>query len=162
MKSEDKLSVVFGSRNSGGNGIKRDYLRNILSNIVKAFILFILGMPIRDTQCGAKVFSKNIVPVVYGDAFLSRWLFDVEIFLRLKKYLGKKYVMNHIFEQPLMRWEHVEDSKLGVKDSLVIPFRLLQIWISYSIVPLFKLIQPVKEFQPKTSVIRAPKMTNAA
>ena len=132
LKSNEKLSVVFGSRNSGGNGIKRDYFRNIFSKIIKSFILLILGLPIRDTQCGAKVFSKNIVPVVYGDAFISRWLFDVEIFLRLKKYLGKKHVMNHIFEQPLMRWVHEDDSKLGMKDSIEIPLRLLHIWTAYN------------------------------
>ena len=92
----------------------------------------ILGLPIRDTQCGAKVFKRAIVPVVYNDAFVSRWLFDVEIFLRLKKYLGKENTMKNIFEQPLMRWVHVDDSKLGLKDSLQIPLRLAHIWLNYS------------------------------
>ncbi len=106
-----------------------------MSKVVKTFILFIIGMPIRDTQCGAKVFSRSIVPVVYGKAFMSRWLFDVEIFLRLKKFLGKKYVMNHISEQPLMRWVHVDDSKLGLKDSLLkFLSKLLHIWLTYNVV----------------------------
>ncbi len=133
LKSDDKLSVVFGSRNKGKSQgtIRRDFFRNLFSKAIKKFILFILGLPIRDTQCGAKVFTKSIIPVVYSDAFISRWLFDVEIFLRLKKYLGKESVMRQIFEQPLMRWVHVEDSKLGLKDALIIPARLAHIWMNY-------------------------------
>lgn len=161
LKSEDKLSVVFGSRNSGGKGIKRDLFRNVFSKIVKSFILLILGLPIRDTQCGAKVFSRSIVPVVYGEAFISRWLFDVEIFLRLKKFLGKNEVMNHICEQPLMRWVHVDDSKLGLKDSLEIPARLLHIWATYNVLNNFSLVKPVQnpypiaEFEATTLTIAA-------
>lgn len=162
LKSNEKLSVVFGSRNSGGKGIKRDYFRNIFSKIVKSFILLILGLPIRDTQCGAKVFSKTIIPIVYGDDFVSRWLFDVEIFLRLKKYLGKKNVMNHIFEQPLMRWVHVDDSKLGVKDSIEIPLRLLHIWTAYNFNPGLNTLNKSFEANPILQIPVTPQMSIAA
>lgn len=133
LKRENKM-VVFGSRNALGSGgtIERNGMRNVFSKFIKYFILLILGLPIRDTQCGAKVFKRSIVPLVYGEAFLSKWLFDVEIFLRLKKHLGKENTMKHIFEQPLMRWIHVDDSKLGMRDALEIPGRLTQIWLNYS------------------------------
>ncbi len=133
LKRDNKL-VVFGSRNTGGGTIERNFFRGVFSQFVKQFILLILGLPIRDTQCGAKVFKREIVPVVYKEAFVSKWLFDVEIFLRLKNYFGKDQVMNTIFEQPLMRWVHVDDSKLGMKDALEIPGRLAQIWFNYSFV----------------------------
>ncbi|WP_405202285.1 dolichyl-phosphate beta-glucosyltransferase [Dokdonia sp. LLG6352-1] len=133
LNTEGKL-VVFGSRNALGSGeIERNFMRNMFSKFVKQFILLILGLPIRDTQCGAKVFTRSIVPAVYDNAFTSRWLFDVEIFLRLKKYLGKENTMNNIFEQPLMRWVHVDDSKLGMKDALQIPMNLTQIWFNYAV-----------------------------
>ncbi len=134
LKTEGKL-VVFGSRNALGSGtIERNFLRSMFSKFVKQFILLILGLPIRDTQCGAKVFKKEIVPVVYNNAFVSRWLFDVEIFLRLKEYLGKENTMGKIFEQPLMRWVHVDDSKLGMKDALQIPINLTKIWLNYALI----------------------------
>lgn len=133
LEKENKI-MVFGSRNSGGSSkIERDFMRNVLSKFIKQFILLILGMSIRDTQCGAKVFRKDIVPVIYKDAFLSKWLFDVEIFLRLKRHLGSENVMKRITEQPLMRWVHVDDSKLGTKDALIIPAKLTQIWLSYNV-----------------------------
>lgn len=133
LKKENKL-VVFGSRNALGSGnIERNFLRNVFSKFIKQFILMILGLPIRDTQCGAKVFARSIVPVAYDQAFVSKWLFDVEIFLRLKKFLGKENTMRHIVEQPLMRWVHVDDSKLGMRDALEIPGRLAQIWMNYNL-----------------------------
>lgn len=117
----------------GSGAIERNFMRNVFSKFVKQFILLILGLPIRDTQCGAKVFSRSIVPVVYEEAFVSRWLFDVEIFLRLKKFIGKSRVMSLITEQPLMRWVHVEDSKLGMRDAIEIPGRLAHIWLNYNV-----------------------------
>jgi len=133
LQREDKL-MVFGSRNMGKKEtIKRDFFRKIFSNIVKRMTTLILGLPIRDTQCGAKVFKKSVVPIAYRNEFKSKWLFDIEIFLRLKKHLGSSDVMSQICEQPLMRWVHVEDSKLGFKDALQIPFMLLQIWTTYTL-----------------------------
>lgn len=162
LKSNEKLSMVFGSRNCGGNEIQRDCMRGILSNVVKSMILFVLKLPIRDTQCGAKVFTKSIVPVVYGDSFVSRWLFDVEIFLRLKRYLGKDKVMSHIYEQPLMRWTHVEDSKLGMRDAIQIPARLIQIWSHYVVGGSFELVRPASELSPEIEVVPTPRITIAA
>jgi len=161
LETQENLYMVFGSRNSGGAGIERDFFRDLLSKFVKQFILLILGMPIRDTQCGAKVFVRSIVPVIYADAFTSKWLFDVEMFLRLKRHLGSKNVMSHIQEQPLMRWVHVDDSKLGLKDSLEIPFRLAQIWVNYALGSQFSLMDsdrmttPVYELNETNTVVLA-------
>lgn len=142
LKKEDKL-VVFGSRNALGSGsIERNFMRNVFSKFVKQFILLILGLPIRDTQCGAKVFKRSIVPTVYDNAFVSRWLFDVEIFLRLKKFLGKEETMKSIREQPLMRWVHVDDSKLGMRDALEIPGRLAHIWVNYNLKNTYTAVTP--------------------
>lgn len=161
LEREDKL-VVFGSRNSGGGGkIERNFLRGLFSKTIKQFILFILGLPIRDTQCGAKVFKKSVVPVVYQDAFLSKWLFDVEIFLRLKKAFGTAQTMQFIVEQPLMRWVHVDDSKLGVKDALQIPIRLAHIWLNYYVFTFYNTMNtaPQADFSLEAS---SPELAIAA
>lgn len=130
----DNLEMVYGSRNSGQeSNIERNPLRKLFSNVVKAIIYFILGLPIDDTQCGAKVFSREIIPTAFGTQFLTKWLFDVEIFIRMKRHYGKNRIMDHLFEQPLQRWVHVDDSKLGVKDAVKIPYMLFSIWFSYNV-----------------------------
>ena len=137
LQNNDNLFLVHGSRGKGEGQIERNLFRNIFSKMIKMIVFLILGLPIEDTQCGAKVFRRNIIPVAYNQAFLTRWLFDVEIFLRLKKHFGSKDIMNCIYEQPLDSWVHVEDSKLGIKDALQIPYMLMSIWYSYTLVQFF-------------------------
>lgn len=132
LKDNDGLQMVYGSRRKGGE-IKRNFFRQLLSNIIKSIIFLILGLPIEDTQCGAKVFRRSIIPAAYDRTFMTRWLFDVEIFIRLKNKFGRDNIMNVTQEQALERWVHVEDSKLGFKDSIMIPYRLLTIWFAYNL-----------------------------
>ena len=132
LNRNTKLSMVFGSRKAeNSSNIKRSVFRKIFSNFVGYFIKFILQLPIEDTQCGAKVFKKHIIKSIYSKKFISKWLFDVEIFLRLKKHLGFKNLLNHISEEPLESWIEVEGSKITLKDSISIPFSLLMIWFNY-------------------------------
>lgn len=138
LKDNDDLSMVYGSRGKGEGQIERNLFRNIFSKMVKMVILFILGLPIEDTQCGAKVFKRDIIPLAYNKPFLTRWLFDVEIFLRLKKHFGREVVLNTTYEQPLDRWVHMDDSKLGMKDAIQIPLMLLNIWFSYNMDASYK------------------------
>ncbi len=133
LHNNSELSLVYGSRGKGEGHIERNVFRNIFSKMVKMIVFLILGLPIEDTQCGAKVFRRSSIPIAYDTPFLTRWLFDVEIFIRLKKHFGSKNIMNKLHEQPLERWVHVEDSKLGIKDALQIPYKLLSIWFSYTV-----------------------------
>ncbi len=140
LKSNDDLTFVYGSRGKGEGEIERNFFRNVFSKMVKAIVFLILGLPIEDTQCGAKVFKKEIINVAYGKSFLTRWLFDVEIFIRLKKYYGAEEVMNRVYEQALSRWVHMDDSKLGMKDAIQIPYKLLTIWVSYSMMGAYRTV----------------------
>jgi len=137
LHKNNELLLVYGSRGKGKGNIERNFFRNVFSKMVKLIVFLILGLPIEDTQCGAKVFRRNSIPVAYHSAFLTKWLFDVEIFIRLKKHFGSKNIMSKMHEQPLDRWIHVDDSKLGIKDALQIPYKLLTIWFSYTIVEAF-------------------------
>ncbi len=139
LQQNNNLSLVFGSRKTNGlnNIIKRGNKRKFFFILIKSIINLILGLEISDTQCGAKVFKKEEIPLIYGKAFVSKWLFDVEIFLRLKKRYGKQKVMQKIKEEPLLKWIGVEGSKITLTDSIQIPLRLLNIWVTYSVMSNF-------------------------
>ncbi len=133
LKFNENLDMVYGSRRKEKNdNIERNIFRDFFSRIVKMVIYMILRLPIEDTQCGAKVFRRKVIPIAYGYKFLTKWLFDVEIFIRLKNNYGLNKIMDKIYEQPLERWNDVEGSKLGVKDAFMIPMKLVSIWYSYS------------------------------
>ena len=133
LSKDAKLSMVFGSRAKGEGKIERNPLRKLFSLIFRTVLAIVLRMPIADTQCGAKVFSREVVPVAFKEAFLSKWMFDVEIFLRLKHYYGKREVMTHIQETQLWKWVHAEGSKLNMKDMINVPWGLTEIGLHYAV-----------------------------
>jgi hypothetical protein len=127
-----QFKIVSGSRISRmGADITKEAARNLISRCINLIIRTILGMSFRDTQCGAKIMTKDIANNMFNEKFVTRWIFDVEIFLRMKKFYGKDTVQNMICEQPLKRWIHVDGSKLSMKDSVKIVGQLIEIAIRY-------------------------------
>jgi CheY-like chemotaxis protein len=130
--SISNFQIVSGSRiNRMGADINKESSRAIISKTVNYFIRKTLEMDFKDTQCGAKIMTKEIVDKTFQKKFLTKWLFDVEIFMRMKKIYGKEQAQNLICEQPLKRWIHADGSKLSFKDSLKIVFQIAQIAIYY-------------------------------
>ncbi len=130
--AKSDFKMVNGSRIARmGANIHKDGARQIISKTINLIIRNILGMPFQDTQCGAKVMTPQIAKIVFENKFLTRWLFDVEIFLRLKKKFGLDKSVAMLCEQPLKRWVHEDGSKLSMKDSIKIFGQLMQIAVSY-------------------------------
>lgn len=130
--ASSKYKIVSGSRISRmGANIAKESSREIISKTINLIIRNILGMKFQDTQCGAKVFTKEVIPLLFEKPFLTRWLFDVELFLRMRKYYGKDKVQSLLCEQPLNRWVHEDGSKLSMKDSIKIVGQLGQIFLHY-------------------------------
>lgn len=130
--SGSKYKLVAGSRISrmGANIIKQSS-RGIISKTINFIIRKILGMEFQDTQCGAKIMTRDVAENLFNQPFYTRWIFDVEIFLRMKNYFGADKVQSLISEQPLKRWVHEDGSKLSMKDSLKIIGQLYTIYSKY-------------------------------
>jgi glycosyltransferase involved in cell wall biosynthesis len=106
-----KKSIALSSRRL--KPVPGDYgLRSVfsawLSKLIKA--QFFPRERISDTQCGCKAFSREIVPGLFGEPFISKWLFDVEVILRAKD-LGELWKM--VVEVPLPRLNDNSGSKVA-------------------------------------------------
>jgi len=131
--STSKFKIVSGSRMTRmGADIAKESARAIISKTINLIIRKTLGMEINDTQCGAKIMTKEIVEKTFQKKFLTRWLFDVEIFMRMKKVYGSDEAKTMICEKPLNRWVHVDGSKLSFKDSFKIIGQIGQIAVHYN------------------------------
>ncbi|MGO4921251.1 response regulator [Maribacter spongiicola] len=131
IESSD-FKIVSGSRIARmGANITKESARKIISMTINLIIQTILGMPFKDTQCGAKVMDREIASKMFNKKFVTKWLFDVELFMRMKKDFGKTEVKSMICEQPLKRWIHADGSKLSMKDSVKIVGQLAQIAVHY-------------------------------
>jgi CheY-like chemotaxis protein len=123
--------IVSGSRISRmGADITKESARKIISLTINYIIRKILKMEFKDTQCGAKIFHKDVIEIAFNNKFLTKWLFDVEIFIRIRKHFGLDRAKQILCEKPLKRWIHADGSKLSMKDSIKIMGQLGQIaWV---------------------------------
>ncbi len=71
---------------SDTNHVKRTFFRKYLSYLFRYYVQIVFRFNISDTQCGAKIFKREIVEILYRKSFETRWLSDVELLLRLKNY----------------------------------------------------------------------------
>lgn len=131
LREEPALEMIFGSRvRLLGHAIHRKTIRHYLGRCFATAVSIVLGLPVYDTQCGAKLF--RITPalrVILASPFLSRWIFDVEIIARFLAIHNKDgdYAFNAIYEHPLPRWEDVAGSKVRPTDFFVAFYELVKI-----------------------------------
>ncbi len=133
-----QYGAIVGSRIQRlGAEINRNDSRSLFSFIIKKFIRIILKAPFQDTQCGAKIFQRDLVPFLFRKPFRTPWLFDVEIFLRLQKKFGKATLQKGVLEFPLMHWSEIGGSKLTLQHTLKIPAQLMRLHFQYNIADKF-------------------------
>ncbi|MGN1325559.1 MAG: glycosyltransferase [Candidatus Spyradenecus sp.] len=119
LAEKPRLAMVIGSRWPHlGAHIRRGAVRALAGRLMAWMIRLALGRPVYDTQCGAKVFRREVAWALFGRPFHSRWLFDVELLLRLH---------GRVEEVPLRAWREVGGSKLGLGAMLRAPFELARI-----------------------------------
>ena len=111
FKERPHIKAVIGSRWPHlGAEITRRPMRNLTGWIMKSLIRHILAVPIWDTQCGAKILTRSLAEETFNRPFRTKWLFDVELLMRIGRHRLSKLVMEH----PLHTWSDVPGSKLDV------------------------------------------------
>ena len=114
LEERPDLVAVLGSRiRRLGARVERDAMRHYAGRIFATFASLVLGLPVYDTQCGAKLFRAGPdVRRAFDRPFLSRWIFDVEVLSRLTEPGSASADGHTLCEKPLQRWRDVPGSKL--------------------------------------------------
>lgn len=132
LRGDPACRLVMGSRVKRlGSHIDRRIARHVLGRIFAALASGILGLPVYDSQCGAKLFRRDSVEIFFGERFLTRWLFDLEMLVRLRNAIGLSE-MDAVSEVPLGRWIEVGGSKLRLAEMIGVPMELLRIRAHYN------------------------------
>lgn len=125
-----EINVVFGSRCGGmGRRVYRKFSRKLVSLICAFLGRLATGLPIRDTQCGAKLFRNT--PEFrrsLSEPFKAGWLFDVELFLRISE-PGVSQTRK-FFEFPVIQWTEIPGSKIKLQDILKSGIKMLHLIFS--------------------------------
>jgi dolichyl-phosphate beta-glucosyltransferase len=121
-----------------GHAIRRHWLRARLGQIFACLASLVLRAPVHDTQCGAKMFRvSSELPTMLAAPFSSRWIFDLELLMRLKQQRTPvRALRSAVFEYPLESWEEVAGSKVKGRDFVRAARELATIYYRYSTRPM--------------------------
>ncbi|MDA0738782.1 MAG: glycosyltransferase [Nitrospirae bacterium] len=127
------IEFCFGSRiRLLGTFIKRKKRRWLLGRVIATIISQMLRINVYDTQCGCKLFSKALSKELFQEEFISKWLFDVELFFRMITLYGMEGALPKMLEVPLRRWIDGDVSSVKVSYIFTLWLDLYQIHKTYS------------------------------
>jgi dolichyl-phosphate beta-glucosyltransferase len=127
-----EIVFSFGSRiRKIGSTIERENSRFLIGRVIATFISNILDIKVYDTQCGSKLFTREISEQLFEKEFISKWLFDVEIFYRMILLFGREKAIQKMLEIPLKLWVEKGDSKVKLSYGLKLWFDLYKIRSQY-------------------------------
>lgn len=122
--------VVMGSRvRRMGVRIERRFFRHYIGRLFAIVIALLFRLKAYDTQCGAKILTADVAEAVFDKPFLSRWLFDVEILLRVRN-MRPDYD-RIIQETPLDIWLEQGNSKIRFSHFFKMPVQLWKMYFRY-------------------------------
>lgn len=121
LERRPDLELVCGARvRLLGRRIERKVIRHLLGRCFATAASWTLGLPIYDTQCGAKLFRNTPrIRALWQLPFLTRWLFDVELLARLQaghRQANLPSAESIVCEYPLEVWQDVHGSKVKPTD----------------------------------------------
>jgi glycosyltransferase involved in cell wall biosynthesis len=108
------VPVLLGARvRLLGTRIERRPMRHYLGRVFATLASLTLGIPVYDTQCGAKLFlATEALRQAIATPFRSRWIFDVELLDRLLCAEVAPLSVVDLRELPLLEWRDVAGSSL--------------------------------------------------
>jgi len=128
LSLQNNLKAVMGSRISRlGSDIQRSWFRHYLGRVFATAVSLLFSIKVYDSQCGAKIFHRELAESIFETKFLSTWLFDVELLYRIKK----KNCIESVYEYPLSAWKDVEGSKLKIRSYFGAIVDLFRIYFHY-------------------------------
>lgn len=113
----NNADYIYGSRvKMLHTDIQRSAYRHLTGRLIATIVDLRMRLGIYDTQCGAKWFSTYMVHGFCQQSFKTKWLFDIEIFLRIRK----MFPLSVGIEKPLTKWKDSDHSKIGILDFAVV------------------------------------------
>ncbi len=123
---QDDFKIVIGSRVKRlGANIHRNLFRHYLGRVFATFASIYLNIKVYDSQCGAKIFKKDVAEKLFSEPFVTNWLFDLELIFRCK--FENPDFKKEIIEVPLRTWQEKKNSKIKLIDFFTAPLELLKI-----------------------------------
>ena len=105
---------------------KQPLSRRVASRIFNTMVNLMFGFRVHDTQCGAKLFTTEVIQRILPDLGITRWAFDVDMLFHVRREGFR------IIEIPTV-WRDAAGSKLRVvKASVDMTLALIRLRLIYT------------------------------
>jgi len=111
----NNYNVYFGSRQHTQSEVNSKFYREFMGLVMRIIINLLLGIKIKDTQCGFKLYEAKTGKLLFNELEIDGFEHDLSIVLSLKKNNLK------ILELPVT-WIHKDNSKLNI---LIDPIKMI-------------------------------------
>jgi len=136
LEQQPEVRLAMGARvRLLGRHIDRSGVRHYFGRLAATVISLSLGLPVYDSQCGAKLFrSGPETRKIFEEPFVSGWIFDVEILIRLAHAarIHSTSLQSWAYEYPLRSWREVPGSKVRPRTYLQAALELARLYRSHS------------------------------
>lgn len=102
-----KSFIYIASRTHNKSIVKKNFFRSILGIVMRFVVWLILGIKIKDTQCGFKLYKKKFAKYSFGKLKSYGFSHDLELIALLKN-------KNIEIKELPVKWTHKKNSKLNV------------------------------------------------
>lgn len=97
-----------------GRNINRRNLRHYASRVLITIFNIFTNLHVYDSQAGLKFFKVNTEFMkILEKTFKTRWLFEIEILFRYNQFTGNKL---KVWEEPLLNWTDISESKINFRE----------------------------------------------
>ena len=120
LKYLKRYDVVVGNRSLKESRVISPFFRKFTGVVFNILTRILFGLKIKDCLCGFKGFKKRAARKLFGSLISQRWVFDVEIYYKIKK---SSY---SVYELPI-KWEHRDKSKMTLSEIIKVALELLSL-----------------------------------
>lgn len=132
FESRPEVDLAMAARvKLSGTRIHRRWYRHVLGRLFATAASLLLDLGVYDTQCGAKLMTREMAARVFQDPFISRWIFDVEILARNGLAGPRGASRDRVIEVPVQTWCDVAGSKVRPRHFFKAAYELGRIWGRY-------------------------------
>ncbi|MEQ9406215.1 MAG: glycosyltransferase family 2 protein [Fuerstiella sp.] len=105
---EAGADIAVGIRiSTAGIPRRRSLRRRLMAAVFRVLVSFLIHTPVRDTQCGFKMFRSSVARRLFGASQEEGYLFDVEI-------LGLAHILCLRISEVSVSWQEVSGSRISV------------------------------------------------
>jgi len=123
--------MVVGSKRHPFSRIEYPFIRRFLSRGFQILSKIILGISLRDTQSGLKLFKRDVLEVILPLVLVKRWAFDLELC-----FLAQKHGFRTVEAPISIDFQHTSTVTMSVPYSMVLD--MLAVRYRYSILKYYQ------------------------